>query len=131
MRASISQNGANRPRPKADESGKERLGLTNGDLYDMGSGAYVRKTEAKSFLRMLDRFTEELKTAIKTNADFAAEAFAYELGNYEYCVTRNPAAALEALGFTVDEVEADNELQQVFQQARKDYLAAEHWEGTP
>lgn len=72
----------------------------------MGNGAYVRGSDYKAMNEMFDRNEAELKAAMQ-DYDFAFEAFNYELGNHEYCITGELDDTLDALGLTIDEINAN------------------------
>ena len=51
-----------------------------------GYGDIVKKENAPKLIEMLKRHTQEVKDAIKNDADFAYEAFRYEMDNHEYAI---------------------------------------------
>ena len=51
-----------------------------------GHGDIVKKENAKPFIEMLKRHTEEVKQKIKEDPDFAQAAFLYEMDNHEYAI---------------------------------------------
>ena len=51
-----------------------------------GHGDIVKKGNAKPFIEMLKRHTEEVKQKIKDDPDFAQAAFLYEMDNHEYAI---------------------------------------------
>lgn len=72
----------------------------------MDRGCFVRKSDYKAMHEMFDRHDAELKAAMQ-DTNFAFEAFSYELGNHEYCYTYELDDTLNALGLTIDEINAD------------------------
>lgn len=76
------------------------------EILSIGGGGYVRKDDAKAMHEMFDRHESELKTAMQ-DPNFAFEAFDYELGNHEYCYTYDLTDTLDALGLTIDEINAN------------------------
>ena len=55
---------------------------------------------------------------------YAYEAFLYELGNHEFCITYEVEPTLAAIGLTEDEVLNDCRLAAIFKEAKRDYLAS-------
>lgn len=107
------------------KKGMEKLGLEYGKdeckLLSIGSSGFIRKSDAKAFEELFTSYSERLSEKMRDH-DFAVEAFIYELANYEYCITNDPTDALRALGLTVSDIEADQDLLKAFKEARKKYL---------
>lgn len=105
--------------------GLQKLGLTEDDakhLFRIPGGGYLLAGKAKDFTKMLNDFAEERKAALndpKTGRSFAYDMFFCELANHEYCYTGNPEEALDALGYTAEDVEADPMLKDALAQAKK------------
>lgn len=76
------------------------------EILSIGGGGYIRRDDQKAMHEMFDRHEAELKAAMK-NPSFAFEAFNYELGNHEYCITGELDDTLDALGLTIDEINAN------------------------
>jgi len=103
------------------EEGMNKLGLNSTDtdqIYKTGSGGYYRKTDAKELHSIINNHEEEMKQAIKDD-QFLYDAFYYELGNHEYCITWDVEPTLDALGITEEEVENDARMAAIFRKARK------------
>ena len=69
---------------------------------------------------MMDRFDRELQEAIandSTGDGFIYEMFLYELESHEYGYTRDPEEALDALGYTWEQVQEDTKLLNGFAKA--------------
>lgn len=111
--------------------GLKKLGLGPDDtnkLYSIGSGGYIRKSDSKKLQELLDNHDETIKEALKDN-EYLYQGFLYELGNHEFCITYDPEPAIEAVGLTLKEVEADERILNLFTKARKDYLTSyRQWE---
>ena len=108
------------------DEGMKKLGLEPNEtdkLYKFGStGGFYRKSDSKALHDMLDRHDKELKDAIaadETGEGFISDMFSYELSNHEYGYTRDVEPALDALGLTLDEVNADQRLVHGLQKAHK------------
>ena len=87
-----------------------KWGLTSDDtdkIYSIGGGGYVRKSDAEAMNKMFERHELERKMARKHGDDYLFEMFNYELANHEYSYTYDLTDTLEALGLTMDEVNAD------------------------
>lgn len=101
---------------KQFSEGMEKLGLKETDtdqIYSIGSGGYIRKTDSDKLKEMLDRHAEEMKQAIEedtTGDGFIFDMFYYELANHEYSYTGDITDTLECLGLTEEEVNADERL---------------------
>lgn len=74
----------------------QSLGATKEDVFSLGGGCIIRKTDSDLISKTFDRFSAERQEAYK-NADFLVEAIEYELGNHEYCITRDTADTVRAL----------------------------------
>ena len=88
----------------------EKWGLTPDDtdkIYSIGGGGYVRKSDADAMHKMFERHELERKMARKHGDDYLFEMFNYELANHEYCITYDITDTLEALGLTMEEINAD------------------------
>jgi hypothetical protein len=110
---------------KQFEEAMEKLGLTVADtdkIYSIGGGGYMRKTDSEAWSEMLDRHSKEMKEAIdsdSTGEGFIFDMFAHELANHEYSYTGEIDPTLDALGLTIDEVNANAKLQRGLEMARK------------
>lgn len=87
-----------------------KWGLTPDDtdkIYSIGGGGYVRKSDAEAMHKMFERHELERKMARKHGDDYLFEMFNYELANHEYSYTGDLTDTLDALGLTIDEINAD------------------------
>ena len=87
----------------------EKWGLTPDDtdkIYHIGMGGYVRKSDADAMHEMFERHAAEHEAAMQDD-EYLFSMFNYELANHEYCVTYDVTDALDALGLTLEEVNAD------------------------
>lgn len=105
--------------------GMAKLGLQVTDtdeVFSIGGGGFIRRTDTREFNEMFERHEKEMKEAIDadlTGEGFILDMFDYELGNHEYCITWDVEPTLDALGFTIEEVEADAKLLHGLNKARK------------
>ena len=108
---------------KQIREGAESKGIAVTDLRAIGAGGYVsvhhRKLVASAFsLNMKER---DLWLLDMKNLE---EAFLYELGNHEFCITYDDVAVWEAVGVSLD----DHTVEQMdaYLSARRTYLSQEH-----
>lgn len=110
------------------EEAMEKLGLTTEDtdkIYSIGGGGYIRKTDSDAFNEMFKRHEREMNQAINndtTGDGFIFDMFSYELANHEYGYTREIDDTLDALGFTIDEIIASDNLLNGLNKARKSII---------
>ena len=103
------------------EEGMKKLGVSAAELYQGPGGMFYRKCDSDKLRAMIASFDKELEDAYEDD-DFLYDAFMYELGNHEYCITLDPEDTCEALGYSVDEVMLDTRRHNIFKQAEKEYL---------
>ena len=106
-----------------------KFGLTPEDtdkIYSIGSGGYVRKTDADAMHEMFDRHAKEREIAIKENKDdYLYHMFNYELANHEYSYTGDLEDTLDALGLTYEEIKADKRMYEALKRAIKHQESAD------
>lgn len=76
-------------------------------LYRIPGGGFVQKKDHALLHEMTERHSAELKAAIEedeTGEGFVYEMFLYELDNHEFGYTGDTEDAIDALGYTADEV---------------------------
>ena len=84
-------------------------------------GAFIRREDNDALMEMLERHSKEERDAfIKNEDDWAYHAFRYELANHEYSYTSDYEPALEACGFTLDELKQYPDLVVSFRRAMRD-----------
>lgn len=94
----------------------KELGLTKNDtdkLCRAPGGGFCLASDAKMIADTLVRHRKELEAAIEadtTGDDFVKDMFMYELRNHEYTYTCEVEEAVEACGFTMEQVENDERL---------------------
>ena len=94
-------------------------------IYKAPGGGIYRKEDSAKFWEMLDRFEQELQSAIasdKTGDGFIYEMFLYELESYEYGLTGDLDETLDALDYTPEDVRADPRLRHGLERARLEIL---------
>lgn len=105
---------------KQFEEMMSKWGLTPNDtdkIYSIGGGGYVRKSDIKAMDKMFKRHELERKMARKHGGSYLFQMFNYELGNHEYCITHDLTDTLDALGLTLEEVNADPEMADALKRA--------------
>ena len=93
-------------------------------IYKFGDtgGIYLRSDGPKLF-ELLYRHEKELSDAIDsdpTGDRFVYDMFYYELANHEYTYTADVTDTVEALGFSMDEVNGNEKLRYALNKAAKD-----------
>lgn len=110
----------------SDEQFKEMMegwGLAVSDTDKIArvvGGAFIQKKDLASYHDVVKRFDEEMKAAIdadKTGDGFIYQMFLTELENHEYGYTDDAEEALDALGYTIDEIHSDDLLRHGFEKA--------------
>jgi len=96
------------------------------ELVHVAGGMLIRRDDQKDLLALLKRHDDEWKQAMK-NDDLLQEAFIYEMGNHEYCLTMDREDTLNALQITDEEFLADIRLRGIFSKAEKEYLKSAGW----
>jgi hypothetical protein len=110
------------------DEGIKAWGITDyqKEIYCVGCGGYIRTEDYQRFKALLTKQKEDLKTALKA-PEFFYDAFFYELGNHEYCYTRDETETWESLGLYPDKPEfweffALEGINASYEKAKKDYL---------
>jgi hypothetical protein len=107
------------------EEGMEKLGLTTTDtdkVYSIGGGGFIRKTDSESFEEMFEMHKKETDEAINNDATgdgYIFDMFSYELANHEYGYTGEIEPTLDALGLTIEEINASDQLLNGLKKAKK------------
>ncbi len=111
--------------------GMAALGLEPTDtdkVYRAPGGGFYLKEDGPRLKAMMDRFDRELQSAIAadgTGDGFIYEMFLYELDNHEYGYTGDADDALDALGYTAEEVLGDPRLKHGIEKAAAEILGRE------
>lgn len=82
-------------------------------IYSLPGGGYIQKKDHKLLHEMMDRHEKELQEAIKedeTGEGFIYYMFLDELNDHEYGYTWDLEDTLDALGYTMEQIEADKRL---------------------
>ncbi|OQC29707.1 MAG: hypothetical protein BWX70_01523 [Verrucomicrobia bacterium ADurb.Bin070] len=109
---------------KQFEEAMTALGLTPKDtdkVYKIPGGGLIRKTDSEALLTMSRKHADEhaaARAADTNGTGFIYDMFEYELANHEYSYTYDPEPALNTLGLTLEEVEADPIMADAFKRAK-------------
>lgn len=97
-------------------------------IYSIGAGGFVQKKDAELLHETHKRLDEEMAAAIaadETGEGFIYEMFLYELDNHEYGYTGELEETLDALGYTVEDINADKRLLRGLNMAAKEIMGRE------
>lgn len=111
------------------EEALEKLGATKEECVTVfGHGDIVKREDAKSLIKMLERQTKELREKMKEDKEFAYEAFLYEMDNHEYAINwSGDEDVLDCLNLNWDMIRKWG-LQMVYDKARNQHMRnAEKW----
>ena len=112
------------------EEALEKLGATKEECVTVfGHGDIVKRTDAKTLVKMLENQTKELREKMKTDKEFAYEAFLYEMDNHEYAINwSGDEDVLDCLNLNWDMIRKWG-LQLVYDRARTQHMKnAQEWE---
>lgn len=90
-------------------------------IHQLGAGCYCLKKDTHLFEEHFQRTQKELKEFLKDD-DNLKSAFEYEFANHECGYTYTPQDALPPLNLTYEEVEKNERLNRVFNEAWCEYL---------
>lgn len=99
------------------KEGLEKLGLTENDkdkIIGIGFGGFIRESDREAYIQLSKKHSEEFKHEIKedkTGKNFIKDMFESELANHEYGYTQDLTDTLAALGLTMKEISANENLQ--------------------
>lgn len=106
------------------KEGMESIGLnlkeTKKVAY-LGAGVYIRADEIQNYKKFIYKQHREFKDNMQFY-DYAKSAFKSELANHEYCYTMDPYDAINALGYTSDEINNEPLLSKALNAAKKELL---------
>lgn len=94
----------------------------------IGAGGYIQKKDVDVLLQTNTRHKQELAAAIEadtTGDGFIFQMFYAELANHEYGYTGDAEDALDALGYTLEQVQTDQRLRKGFERACREIMKEE------
>lgn len=101
--------------------GLKKFNVTKKDIYSIESGGFIRKSDSERLNKLIDKHHKENEDAMK-NDKFLFQAFRYELGNHEFCITYDPEDTLRTLGLELKDIEEEGRIQNIYEKARSDYI---------
>lgn len=99
----------------------EKNNVTIKDIYSIGAGGYVKKTDAPAMNEMFARHKKELAEARK-QIKFLKEAFYHEMANHEYCITYDDEEIFSACGVTAEDYRNNEDIRKAWKAAKAAYL---------
>lgn len=75
--------------------------------YHLTSGAYVRKDKSEELDKIWEENEKAIEKAIENDPDgkhFVKDMFSYEMANHEYSYTRDISSTLDALGYSLEDI---------------------------
>lgn len=104
------------------EEGCRKFGISpknaEKELYALGGGGYYRKTDSEKLAKIFTDHELARARALKEGGVmFAADMFEAELANHEYCLTEDLEETLDALGYTMDQIQGSTVLKAGLQEA--------------
>lgn len=107
----------------------EKLGATKEECVTVfGHGDIVKRENAKTLVELLDHQQDELIRHLLDDAEFAEEAFLYEMDNHEYAINwTGDEDVLACFGITFEKINRWG-LQRAYRRARERHMEhAEKW----
>lgn len=108
----------------------EKWGLSPDDtdkIYRTPYGGFIRKCDSEAFNEMVERHAREYEDAIRENKDdYLYHMFNYELANHEYSYTGELDDTLDALGLTMDDINADARMVDALHRACKHQMEMDY-----
>lgn len=74
------------------------------EIVSIGAGGFLRKDRIDAFHAISARHKDERKNRLKEEKNLI-ESLVYELQNHEYCITRDPADALNELDLDINTID--------------------------
>ena len=102
------------------KNGLKRLKTTESDLQPIPGNGYILKGQAPKLYGLVNEMREARTEAIndpETGLQFARDMFLYELRNHEYLYTADPEEAVNALGYSMNEIKKNAKLKCALQEA--------------
>lgn len=91
------------------------------DVLSVGHGCYILKKDEKNFDDLINEMNLKMDDLLSTYQG-AYDAFIYELGNHEYCITFDLTDTMDALGLSFKDVKSKDFLLKALEAATRDYL---------
>lgn len=111
--------------PEQFMEGLGRLHASKEDVTRFCPGGYMVRAKVPDYLKLAEDLRKERDQAAKDPA-FAFDMFRYELANHEYSYTGSAEDAIDALGYTFDEIRADPVLNEALNKAINELMKEEN-----
>lgn len=111
------------------EEALEKLGATKEECVTVfGHGDIVKRSNAKALIKLLGQHDKEMKQKLIDDAEFAYEAFLYEMDNHEYAINWSADEdVMAAFNISFDFIRKHG-LQMAYDRARNQHVKnAEKW----
>lgn len=101
---------------EAFNEGMKKLGLDENDIEkvaSIGFRGFIKKSDKDEYINMHKRFKQEINDEINnptTGEQFAKDMFDSELSNHEYGYTKDLEDTLKAVGYSIDEINNNDNL---------------------
>lgn len=96
--------------------GLDRLQIRKDDAVQFCPGGYMIRDRLPEYIKLAEGLKKERDLAAK-EPEFAFDMFRYELANHEYSYTGSAEDAIDALGYTFDEIREDPVLNEALNKA--------------
>lgn len=105
--------------------GMHTLGVKNpSNLCSIGCNAFIRKQDIPDYQRMTNEHRQLLQRCL-LDADFCYSMFLSEMANHEYIITYDDEEVLDACQLKYEDLESNGMLKEMYERAKKHYLAAQ------
>ena len=104
--------------------GLDRLQIRKDDAVQFCPGGYMIRSRLPEYIKLAEDLRKERDLAAK-EPEFAFDMFRYELANHEYSYTGSSEDAIDALGYTFDEIRADPVLKEALNKAINELMKEE------
>jgi hypothetical protein len=101
------------------EEGLKKLKTTKEDIISTGYGGFIKKSDKKAYLKMLEDGNKKLNDNLK-NESFLYCALRYELSNHEFIITYDYEDTLSVFGLEYDKL--TKKQLNILEKAKEDYL---------
>ena len=105
--------------------GLDRLQIRKDDAVQFCPGGYMIRSRLPEYIKLAEDLRKERDLAAK-EPEFAFDMFRYELANHEYSYTGSSEDAIDALGYTFDEIRADPVLKEALNKAINELMKEEN-----
>lgn len=105
--------------------GLDRLQIRKDDAVQFCPGGYMIRSRLPEYIKLAEDLRKERDQAAK-EPEFAFDMFLCELANHEYSYTGSAEDAIDALGYTFDEIREDPVLNEALNKAINELMKEEN-----